>query len=173
MKIRKIIFSFIIVLLLSACSSTGIDATKPEQTANSLQEILNVDGEVEPHLEEWSDGIRQTYEIDEYSTFFLDKDEEKIEQINLRNLSKDEVVTILEDLEFPEAYSLESMLDYSETELENVDATMITESFTNYQGVGVQLIINNPSDHFVQSFNINKPYRMTIIFNEDRFEIFE
>lgn len=173
MKIHKLVLAMLSTFILAACSSTGIDATNPEQTARSLQSILGVEGEVEPYLEEWGSGIRKTYSIDEQSVFFLDKEEEMIEQINLRSLTKDEVLQVLDDLEFPDAYSFEYMLEYTNEELENITSSMTTQSFTNYQGIGINLKINDPEDHFVQSFEIDKPYGMNIVFNEERFEVFE
>lgn len=166
------------VFLLVGCSqnNSGINIENPEETSETFQEILGNENEVEVSVQDWVFGMRDTYELDQENSFFLTSDGEKIEQINLNSVTKEEVQLILEELDFPTSEIFEEMLGYTEEELEDFPSNLTDEHFTNYNGTGVNLRINSAFNNKAIGFSLydyNEPYGMNIVFDEDRFEDFK
>lgn len=164
------------VFMLAGCEASaneGINPSSPEDTVEVLQNLLGNEGIPEPELADMHWGLRESYTLDEDNFLFLNEDGDEIEQINLRSVTEEEARAALELIGFPEVGIFEDMFNYTEEEMEDDISTK--EHFTNYEGVGVNLRVNqdveSPGGDFML-FDYEDPYHLMILFNEDRFDTF-
>lgn len=165
------------LIFLSGCSVSAkneIDSESPEKTVEVLQNLLGNEEMPEAELADMHFGLRESYTLDEHNFLFLDETGNEIEQINLLSVSKEEARAALELVGFPEAEIFEDMLNYTEEDMQ--DTVKTKEHFTNYEGVGIELKINEstkiPGSDF-SLFDYDDPYNLMILFNEERFDSFK
>ena len=163
------------MFLVGCDTSAGqdINPKAPDDTVVLLQEVLSNEQIPETEHMDLYDGIREGYVLDEQNFIYLTKDGNEIEQINLIDITKEETEATLGLIGFPEVPTFVTMLNYSEEERE--DSTNIKSHFTSYEGVGLRLKINEDmlTPGGTVLFEYDEPYNLTIVYNEDRFDLFK
>lgn len=159
----KILIFFLFTITLFSCGGpTEIDKTKPDSSVEHLKKELGITDDTIASTAEYGDSIKNTLEINDDIRVVLNAENE-IEQLQFHNLSKEDVVKVLDILNFPsntptveEALSIDA---YSRT----VDNST---HFIAYNDVGLLIIID--SAEYLS--NAKKPYSLLIVYNEERFD---
>lgn len=162
----KIGATLFIAAILAGCSqSNGFSVEDPRKTAEFFNDELDINNELVETTAEYYDGIKDVIEIDEDTVVVLN-DEDSVEQVHFNNRNKEEVIQILDLIEFPtESESIEEALSITPAV-----ATVDTNSyFTNYEGTGVFIDVALPS--YVK--DEESPYSLLLLYNEDRFDAFK
>lgn len=162
----KIGATLFIAAILAGCSqSNGVSVEDPRNTADFFNDELDINNELVETTAEYYDGIKDVIEIDE-DTIVVLNDEDSVEQVHFNNRNKEEVMQILDLIEFPtDSDSIEQALSITP-----VVATVDNNNyFTNYEGTGVFIDIALPS--YVE--DEDRPYSLLLLYNEDRFDDFK
>lgn len=138
-----------------------IDSRHPEYTAKNLSHLIGGNGEYQLQEDaEYNSSFRDTYNISENISFFLDENENNIEQLNFGGITDGSVRNVLEMIGFPQSSSVDSVLAGNQE-----------HTFVQDEGVGVS--VQKMNEEIMNLFGYLADNRLTIIYNEERFEDFE
>lgn len=160
---KKLALLFLTTITLSACAPGAIDPESGEDTAAYLNDVLEKDIDLSLTQVEYGTGIADVYELGVDTRVVLD-DEQGVSQIEFDQLNAQEVQERLALIDFPESTTIE-------TALSDAGKSALFRSnyyFTEYQGAGA--LIMGDLDATAATPN---PYRLIIIYDEDRFEKLE
>lgn len=160
---KKLALLFLAIITLSACAPGAIDPESGEDTAAYLNDVLEKDIDLALTQVEYGTGIADVYELGADTRVVLD-DEQGVSQIEFDQLNAQEVQERLALIDFPESTTIE-------TALSDAGKSALFRSnyyFTEYQGAGA--LIMGDLDATAATPN---PYRLIIVYDEDRFEKLE
>ena len=160
---KKLALLSLAIITLSACAPGAIDPESGEDTAAYLNDVLEKDLDLELTQVEYGTGISDVYELGVDTRVVLN-DEQGVSQIEFDQLNEEEVLDRLALIDFPESTTID-------TALSDTGKDQILRSnyyFTEYQGAGA--LIMGDMDATAATPN---PYRLIIIYDEDRFEKLE
>ena len=160
---KKLALLSLAIITLSACAPAAIDPENGEDTAAYLKDVLEKDVDLELTQVEYGTGIADVYELGVDTRVVLD-DEQGVSQIEFDQLNAQEVQERLALIDFPESTTIETAL----SEASKNELLRSNYYFTEYQGIGA--LIMGDLDATAATPN---PYRLIIIYDEDRFEKLE
>ena len=160
---KKLALLSLAIITLSACAPGAIDPESGEDTAAYLNDVLEKDIDLELTQVEYGTGIADVYELGVDTRVVLD-DEQGVSQIEFDQLNEEEVLDRLALIDFPESTTIETAL----SEASKNELLRSNYYFTEYQGIGA--LIMGDLDATAATPN---PYRLIIIYDEDRFEKLE
>ncbi|SDQ19661.1 hypothetical protein LHA31_10145 [Carnobacterium viridans] len=166
---KKLFLGIIGVILLSACSNNGINEDNAEKSAKYINQKLSIANEVEERQEEYFNEIMNVYKIGEFTTVIPNK-ESGIEQINFSNVDKVDISKILELFEFPESESIDSLIENYYYDIASTGSYEANEEFVIYEDLGISTSVK--SEVLLDVLG-EKPFMLTVLYNEERFDEFK
>lgn len=164
---KKLLSLSLLLLVLSACGTNGIDKADPKGSAEYIKKELAIDEEIKEDQIEYYKGIKDVYTLGDNSEVVI-ADDETIEQINFNFVDEKDIVKILEIADFPEADSVNNLTEKYYTDIASVGSYDENMVFTNHDDVGVYV---STASEFSKKEN-DKPFNLAILYNADRFEEF-